>query len=110
MSAPTLALEPAPRATLLATDVVAPAPSAMLLMPVATAPRPKATLLALLDTAFGPIAVLSVPSALLSGSVLLVWKYLAPVELIVLMPVDKELIPLFDVLRPVDALVERLVS
>ena len=35
---------------------------------------------------------------------------MAPVELIVLMPVDKELIPLLDVLRPVDALVERLVS
>jgi len=41
-------------------------------------PEPSATSFAFVATAFGPIAMLSVPSAWLSGAVEFAWKYLMP--------------------------------
>ena len=61
---------------------VEPEPRATSAALVAVAPLPMATPLLALDTATGPMATLSVPVAVESASTELVWKYFAPVLLI----------------------------
>ncbi len=60
-----------------------PEPSATPPSTLETAPLPIAMLFVLLATACGPTAMLSVPSAWLSASVELAWKYLMPAPLLI---------------------------
>ena len=77
-----------PACPALAAPAVEPEPRATAPAKVEDAPLPRATALVAEATATGPMATLSVPVGVESPRTELVWKYFAPVVLMLLMAVE----------------------